>query len=124
MHYTDPIGVTNYYRYNYHTSFYKPEGINIQDDQLQNGRVISRPLVQFGRGNRDSVHVFIPGDSVHAELISITKEAYKYLSTLEQVTGNGQNSATPTNQISIMVGTKVQGYFSAQSYSAKAILIK
>ena len=110
--YTDPAGITNYYRFQVYIRG-RLEAGSTRDDRLSDGRVNGRPI---GFGIEDSVKT---GDPVLVQMQCIDESAFKYFSTLGQSDGN---SAAPANPASNISGGAL-GYFSAHTVSYKAVPI-
>ena len=114
---TDPGNIENYYRLKYYVNgkpVSDPGGISIYSDHLFNGNPIG-----FGQ---QSI-VFQETDTVTIELQSIDKAAYDYFSTLENISGDIPQSASPANPISNF-NNGALGYFSAYTFDSKTVIIE
>lgn len=113
--YQDPAGVGNSYRFIEYANGIPVKKIFVQNDDLSDGLVISRPLIN-PNGELKS------GDSVRVDLLCIDPDVYKYWYSLDQAATGDNQSATPTNPVSNIIGGAL-GYFSAQSISGIKIVI-
>ena len=113
--YSDPAGPGNSYRIIEYANEVQVKKIFVQNDDLSDGLVISRPLIN---PNGE----FKTGDAVRVDLLCIDPNVYKYFYSLDQAATGDNQSATPTNPVSNISGG-VLGYFSAQSISGINIVI-
>lgn len=113
--YKDPPGLGNSYRIVEYANEIPVKKIFVQNDDLSDGLVISRPLIN-PKGELKT------GDAVRVNLLCIDSDVYKYWFSLDQAATGDNQSATPTNPVSNISGG-VLGYFSAQSISGINIVI-
>jgi hypothetical protein len=116
VQYSDPAGETNYYRFvEYHNG--EPQGsIFVFDDRLTNGSSISIDLISFNRKLNSN-------DTLTIEMQCIDKAVYEYFHSFGNLFGGPQNSSTPANPYTNIIGSKL-GYFSAHTTQKKSIVIQ
>ena len=115
VHFKDPAGIENYYRYNTRSGNKPNNDIRIDRDRFFDGQNVHQPL--FGGPK------IKPGDTVFVELWGIDKNVYEYLSTLNSIVGGaGPSTASPANPTSNITGGAM-GYFSAYSVSRAFIRV-
>ena len=114
--YTDPPGLGNSYRLVEYKNGVQIKHVFEQNDELSDGLTITRPLI-----NPDSSNL-AHGDTVRVDLQCIDANVYKYWFSLDQSATGENQSATPTNPVTNIVGGAL-GYFSAYSTSSKTIII-
>lgn len=115
--YTDPVAKGNFYRFVVTKNDTLSSAIYVRNDALVNGQVIKQPL----NGGGGDLSKIIPGDFMSVEMQCIDSMAYQFYYTLEQ--SRNQNSATPTNPVSNIMGGQCLGYFSAHTTTTKFIYI-
>ena len=108
--YTDPVSTGNCYHFSEVKNDTLTNNVSVRNDNLVNGQVIKQPI---GGGLQS-------GDHVTLTLECIDAAVYHYYSTLQQT--NNQNSATPANPISNIMGGAL-GYFSAHTSSTRSIVV-
>ena len=112
--FTDPAGVTNYYRLiEYVNRVPNYNNISIISDQGQDGSIISKNL-----GRRDtSIH---KGDTISVVLESIDANVYEYYRTLAQITKQqtGIQTTVPGNPTTNLSNNAL-GFFSAYAARTK-----
>jgi len=112
--FTDPAGVTNYYRLiEYINRVPNYNNISIISDQGQDGSIISKSL-----GRRDtSIH---KGDTISVVLESIDANVYEYYRTLAQITKQqtGIQTTVPGNPTTNLSNNAL-GFFSAYAARTK-----
>jgi hypothetical protein len=112
VHFKDPAGIENYYRYRFTSGGPLNSEIQIDRDLFFDGQDINQPL--FGQGPK-----LFPGDTMFVELWGIDKGVYEYYSTLREILGGpGPSSASPANPTSNISGGAM-GYFSAFTVARK-----
>lgn len=116
VQYTDPTVETNYYRFiEYHNG--EPQSnIFIFDDRLTNGNNVSAELTSFNRNLNT-------GDTLAIEMQCIDKYVYDYFYSFGNLFGGPQNSPTPSNPYTNIVGSKL-GVFSAHTIQRKYFIIQ
>lgn len=120
VNFTDPVGVTNYYRFTKIINDIPQTSIYVTDDLLQDGNYISHQLFSKGQ-NETSIKT---GDTVTVLLQSVDKEVYDYFRTLLQLSSGGMinQSTSPANPISNFDNGAL-GYFNACAVTSKTIII-
>jgi hypothetical protein len=113
--YQDPLGPGNSYRFVQYANGTQVKAVFVQNDNLNDGRRVSRPLL-----NRDSD--LKQNDFVRVDMYCIDPNVYKYWYSLEQSATGENQSATPANPVTNITGGAL-GYFSAHSVSSKSITI-
>ncbi len=112
IHFKDPAGIENYYRYRFSKGGPLNNEIQIDRDLFFDGQDINQPL--FGQGPK-----LFPGDTMFIELWGIDKGVYEYYSTLREILGGaGPSTASPANPTSNISGGAM-GYFSAFTVARK-----
>ncbi|MFM2285067.1 MAG: hypothetical protein RLZZ543_564 [Bacteroidota bacterium] len=112
VHFKDPAGIENYYRYRSRVRDSISKDIQVERDVFFDGQDINQPL--FGNGPR-----LKPGDTMFVELWGIDKGVYEYYSTLNEILGGaGPSTASPANPTSNITGGAM-GYFSAFTIARK-----
>lgn len=116
VQYSDPANEENYYRFiEYHNS--EPQGsIFVYDDRLTNGNFVSTDLISFNR-NLDE------GDTLTIVMQCIDKPVYNYFHSFGNLFGGPQNSSTPANPYTNIIGSKL-GYFSAHTTQSRSVVIQ
>lgn len=116
IQYTDPASEINYYRFvEYHNGEPQSNAF-VFDDRLNNGNFVSTELVSFNRKLNS-------GDTLTLEMQCIDKPVYDYFHSFGNLFGGPQNSATPANPYTNIVGSKL-GYFSAHTTQSKSFIIQ
>lgn len=116
VQFKDPSIETNYYRFiEYHNNA-QQNSVFIFDDRLTNGQSISTDLMSFNRKLKT-------GDTLTIEMQCIDKPVYDYLKSFANLGGGPQNSSTPANPYTNIVGSKL-GYFSAHTTQRKTLVIQ
>lgn len=121
---TDPIQPENFYRwkiFNGDSLYNATEDIVLLSDQFFNGNTFRNDLIQFQ---------FDMNDTIKAELLSLSKSAYKFFQLFRgQTTSLGTASGTSPASIQGNLtnisndGQSVLGYFGATSLSRKETII-
>lgn len=114
-YYNDPSTPGNNYFMKQYVNGKFDEGITIYNDEVSNGVVNQRPIFS-------NVEIK-PGDKVDVELFCVDQVTHDYFFTLSEISGNGPGGGTtPTNPPNNIDGDAL-GYFSANSYDRKSIII-
>ncbi len=108
----DPAGVKNYYSFNLYDGNLPVGGIYLQTDQFADGVEVLEPI--FGGE-------YLSGDTATLEMMCIDENVFKYFYTLS-VNAGGTGGAVPANPESNF-GSDCLGYFSAQTFQKKMIII-
>jgi hypothetical protein len=113
--YLDPVGLGNSYRLIQTANGVLVKKVFVQNDELSDGLRITRPML-----NRDGK--LKQGDIVKVDMQCIDASLYRYWYSLDQAATGANQSATPTNPITNIVGGAL-GYFSVHSVSSRTIVI-
>lgn len=105
VRYTDPANTNNYYRFVESVNGIETGDIYVFDDRLTNGLKVESPLLKFNRQLKSN-------DVLTIEMQCIDKTVYNYFKSFGNLSGGPQNSSTPANPYTNLIGTKL-GYFSA-----------
>ncbi|MFA6403956.1 MAG: DUF4249 domain-containing protein [Salinivirgaceae bacterium] len=119
--FTDPEGISNYYRFIKTINNIPQPTIYIEDDLLQDGNTINQALLSKYQDETTIKN----GDSVVISLQVIDKNVYNYLRTLNQLSGASgliNQSTSPANPISNF-NNGALGYFNAYSVTFKELKI-
>lgn len=111
----DPVGSSNYYRFEQILNNRKLKQIFTFDDRLSDGRHIAVQLFN------DSAY-FKVNDTLLLEMQCIDKNMFNYFTQLDQITNNNQPTipANPTTNIN----GNALGYFSAHTTQQKKAVVK
>jgi len=126
VQYKDPVGKGNSYRYIQHVNGKREKTIFVENDELTDGRTIKTELLIFGddsdtKEERDKKKIK-SGDALRVDMMCIDQPVYKYwYSLLNSATGSN-NNATPANPVTNINGGSL-GYFSAQTFDTKTIVV-
>ena len=119
-HFTDPAGISNYYRFKIRENgvlLNSSSDFILRDDKIFDGNAIQIPL---------SIKTFQMNDTVTVELLSLNKETYDYYNTLVEGSGGPGNmmaSSTPANPVS-NISNGAMGYFGVYTISSKTIIVQ
>ena len=113
--YKDPPGLGNSYRLVEYKNDVQVKHVFEQNDELSDGLIITRPLV-----NPDGDIAF--NDAVRVELQCIDADVYKYWFSVDQSATGANQSASPANPVTNIVGGAL-GYFSAYSVTSQTIVL-
>jgi hypothetical protein len=110
VHFMDPAGVKNYYRFVLMRNGIISQRFFLYDDRLQDGESITYDLVPDTLRYKDTVVIFLQ---------CVDKGVYDYFRTASQISnGRGSQSASPANPLSNF-NNGALGYFSAYSVRSK-----
>ncbi|WP_448697567.1 DUF4249 domain-containing protein [Mucilaginibacter sp. AW1-3] len=122
VHYQDPAGVTNQYRFVIWINNVQVKTIYAFNDDFNDGRYVRLDLRV--RDDDDSNFGILSGDTVKVEMQCIDKPVYTYWYTLMQQgfngPGGGVSPADPPNNIT----PTSLGYFSAHTTQTKTVVVK
>lgn len=122
VHYLDPAGITNQYRFIIWINNIQVKTIYAFNDDFNDGRYVSLDLRV--RDNDDTDYGVYAGDKVTVEMQCLDKTIYTYWYTLMQQASNGPGGGvTPVDPPSNITPT-VLGYFSAHTTQSQTIIIK
>lgn len=115
-HFTDPAGIENYCRFKVYKNDKLVKGFFLYRDKFTDGNPID--FSHLGE-------LFDLNDTLRVELLTMGKATFDYLSTLENVSGIGNQgpSATPANP-NTNLSNDALGYFGAFTIRAKMVIIK
>ncbi|MCD4788841.1 MAG: DUF4249 domain-containing protein [Bacteroidales bacterium] len=119
-HFTDPAGISNYYRFKVYENgvlLNSSSDFILSDDKIFNGNETQMPL---------RMKTFQINDTVTVELLSLNKDTYDYYNTLiESSSGPGfiSGSSTPVNPVS-NISNGAMGYFGVYTINSKTIIIE
>lgn len=114
--FTDPVEKGNAYRFVQYINGVKGKDVYVQNDDFSNGRKNTNTL--FSRDGEPKI-----GDQIRVELLSIDPAVYMYWFSLWQGATGDDNSASPANPVSNIIGGAL-GYFSAQAVSSKMVTVE
>ena len=113
VHFTDPAGIKNYYRFVVMRNGIISSNIYLYDDRIQDGQPITSVL---------SVDTLQTGDTLVVFLQGIDEGVYNDFRTAQQISGDrGSFSASPANPLSNF-NNGALGYFSAYAIRSKLII--
>lgn len=117
VHYQDPAGVGNYYRFVMYVNGIQVKTIFAYNDDFNDGRYVDIQL------REDDVDI-VPGNTVRVVMQCVDKPIYTYWYTLmrQQVNGPG-GGVTPSNPPNNITPDAL-GYFSAHTTQTKIITVK
>lgn len=115
-HFTDPAGIDNYCRFKVYKNEELVEGFFLYRDKFTDGNPID--FSHLGE-------LFDLNDTLRVELLTMGKATFDYLSTLENVSGIGNQgpSATPANP-NTNLSNDALGYFGAFTVRVDNIIIQ
>jgi len=114
--FNDPIQYQNNYRFVQYDNGVKDNTVIVRNDVVTNGKTNEEPI--FSRDFK--IH---KSDSVTVEMYGIDKNVYQYFYLLSTIEGSGPGGGTtPSNPTSNISGG-VLGYFAAQTYQAKTVIV-
>ena len=117
VHYKDPAGIANQYRYVMWVNGVQVKDVFAYDDEFTNGRYVTEDLTE------SDIDLYA-GDTVKVEMQCIDEQVYKYWFALEsqQTDGSGATVA-PANPPS-NISPAALGYFSAHSTQTITLIVK
>lgn len=117
VHYKDPVGKANYYRFVMFLKGVQVKAVFVFNDDFNDGKKVSIDL------SDDDTDMF-SGDRVTVEMQCIDKPIFTYWNTLMQQGGSGPGGGvTPSNPPS-NISPSVLGYFSAYTSQKKSLVLK
>jgi hypothetical protein len=117
VHYKDPAGIANQYRYVMWVKGVQVKDIFAYDDEFTDGRNVAEDLME------SDIDIYA-GDTVKVEMQCIDEPVYKYWFALESQQANGLGGATaPANPPSDILPAAL-GYFSAHTTQSLTIIVK
>ena len=122
VHYQDPAGVVNQYRFVIWLNKVQVKTVYAYNDNFNEGRYVHLDLRVSD--SSDSNYGIYPGDTVTVEMQCIDTPIYTYWYTLKQQSANGAGGGvTPADPPSNITPT-VLGYFSAHTTQSQTVVIK
>ena len=117
VHYRDPAGVADYYRWVLYVNGVQVKSVFAFDDEFNDGLAASEVLRQ------DDIDIYA-GDTVTVEMQCVDKPVYLYWFTLAQQGNNGPGgSVAPSNPPTNITPVSL-GYFSANTTQSTTIVVK
>jgi hypothetical protein len=121
VHYQDPAGVANQYRFVMFVNNKQVKTVFAFNDDFNDGRNVSMDLRQDDQDDDNSIYA---GDTVTVEMQCIDKPVYTYWFTLQQQGQGGPGGGvTPSNPPNNITPTAL-GYFSAHTTQTKTFIVK
>lgn len=118
VHFKDPLGVSNYYRFVLYLNGAQVKTVFAFDDEFNDGLSVHNIL----RVSDDDEDIY-SGDKVRVEMQCIDAAMYLYWFTLSQQAGGPGGSVTPSNPPTNISPVSL-GYFSAHTTQTIAITVK
>lgn len=122
VHYTDPAGVANQYRFVMKVNGVQSKQVYAENDRFTNGNAV--PTVLFFNGNNDDDDELKSGDKVDIEMQCIDKNIFNYWFTLSQQSQNGPGGGTIPGNPPSNINNGALGYFSAHTVNKKQMVVK
>lgn len=117
VHYTDPKGIANQYRFVMFVNDIQVKDILVNNDDFTDGNKITQELRQ------QDIDIYL-GDKVRIEMQCINKPVYTYFSTLRSQSANGPGGGVTPSDPPTNISPVTLGYFSAYTTSTKTITLK
>jgi hypothetical protein len=120
VHYHDPAGDANQYRFVVHINNVLVKRVLVNDDQFSDGRKVTFDL-EF---DDDDIKV-APGDKVTVEMQCIDKPVFTYwFSLASQQTSDGPGGSVSPSNPPTNITPKALGYFSAHTTETKTVITR
>ncbi|GAB6011738.1 DUF4249 domain-containing protein [Viscerimonas tarda] len=113
VHFIDPKGIDNYYRYIFHINGKKMPGVDVSSDEDRDGKMISR-ILPYDEEYNDKKKIE-QGDKIFIEVQFIDEGAHKFFRSLARM---GMSQANPISNIE----GGALGYFSAYSFYQTSVM--
>lgn len=117
VHYSDPVGVPNQYRFVLFVNGVQAKVVFAFDDEFNDGKTVSLNLRQ------DDIDIYA-GDKVTVEMQCIDKPVYLYWFTLSQQENSGPGGSVAPSDPPTNISPVALGYFSAHTTQTKSIVVK
>ncbi|MCR8558849.1 DUF4249 domain-containing protein [Mucilaginibacter sp. BJC16-A38] len=117
VHYQDPGGVVNQYRFVMYVNSVEVTSVFAFNDEFTDGRYIHTLLDQ------DAIKIY-SGDTVTVEMQCIDKLVYTYWSTLMQQGSNGPSGSVAPSNPPTNISPATLGYLSAHTSQVKTIIVR
>ncbi len=122
VHYKDPAGVANQYRFVMKVNGVQSKQVYAENDRLTDGNNV--PSVLFYTGNNKDQDQLRTGDVVEVEMQCIDKNIFLYWFTLSQQSQNGPGGGTTPGNPPSNINNNALGYFSEHTVSKKQMTVK
>lgn len=117
VHYTDPKGLGNQYRFVMFVNDIQVKDILVNNDDFTDGNKITQELRQ------GDIDIYL-GDKVRVEMQCIDKPVYTYFVTLRNQSSNGPGGGVTPSDPPTNISPVTLGYFSVYTTSTKTITLK
>jgi len=117
VHYQDPAGVTNQYRFVMYVNNVQVKDVFADNDQFNDGKYVSLDLYE------SDIDIYA-GDTVKVEMQCIDDPIYTYWYTLSQQNPNGPGGGVTPSDPPTNISPTTLGYFSAHSSQTITITVK
>ncbi|WP_295773060.1 DUF4249 domain-containing protein [uncultured Mucilaginibacter sp.] len=122
VHYTDPKGVPNYYRYILRINGRQTNRVYVYDDRLKDGNLSKNELYPDTEDD-DERNELKRGDVAEVEMQNIDKNIFNYWFTLRQQSRGGPGGGTTPGNPPSNINNGALGYFSAHTHQAISITV-
>lgn len=117
VHYQDPIGVANQYRFVMYVNGVQVKSVFAYNDDFNDGKYTHTDLRQT------DIDIY-PGDTVRVEMQCIDKSIYTYWYTLMQQQPNGPGGGVTPTDPPTNITPETLGYFSAHTTQTLTLVVK
>ena len=117
VHYQDPPGITNQYRFILTINSVQVKDIFVLNDAFSDGRYVDFDLVE----TKADIH---PGDTATVEMQCIDKSVYTYWFTLMQQSFNNPGGEVAPSNPPTNITPLCLGYFSAHTTQRETIIVR
>lgn len=117
VHYSDPKGVVNQYKFLLYVNNVQVKRVFVNNDDFNNGNNVIFDLIQ------DDIDIY-PGDKIIVEMQCIDKAVYTYWFTLMQQGFNGPGGGVTPSDPPNNITPKALGYFSTQTTQTRTFTVK
>lgn len=117
VHYADPAGVTNQYRFVMYVNSVQVNSVFAYNDEFIDGRYVNLEILE------NDIKVY-PADTVKVEMQCIDKPVYTYWYTLMQQQQNGPGGGVTPSNPPTNITPATLGYFSAHTTQTTTITVK
>ncbi|WP_183574339.1 DUF4249 domain-containing protein [Mucilaginibacter sp. X5P1] len=117
VHYQDPAGVANQYRFVMYVNGVQVKDVFADNDQFNDGKYVNLDLYE------SDIDIYA-GDIVKVEMQCIDKPIYTYWYTLSQQNPNGPGGGVTPSDPPTNISPTTLGYFSAHSTQTITITVK
>jgi hypothetical protein len=122
VHYSDPAGVANQYRYVVKVNGKQEKAVYAENDRFTDGNHVTSVL--FYPDDDDDNFKLKIGDTVEVEMQCIDKDVFTYWFTLMQQSQNGPGGGTIPGNPPSNLSNGALGYFSAHTSATKTLVVK